>query len=68
MNPGDDAIWDKQAIGVHKLTALNSRIANTDVDAIAIVWKQFNMWIDRHTSLNDIIVLVDWNGGTCDLN
>ena len=65
VNPGDDAIWSQRAIGVHHLTALDSRIANAD--DIATVWERFNMWIDRHESPDDTIVLVAWNGATYDL-
>ena len=65
VNPGDDTIWNQRAIGVHHLTASDSRIANAD--DLATVWERFNTWIDRHTSPDDTIVLVAWNGSTCDL-
>ena len=65
VNPGDEAIWDPEAIGVHKLTPTDSRITNAD--DIGTVWERFNIWIDRHTSPEDTIVLVAWNGATCDL-
>ena len=43
----------------------DSRIANAD--DIATVCERFNVWIDHHTSPEETIVLVAWNGATCDL-
>ena len=65
VNPGDNAVWDPHAIGVHKLTASDSRIVNAD--DLATVWARFTMWIDRHTSPDNTIVFVAYNGATCDL-
>ena len=65
VNPGDGAIWDEEASRVNGLTRSDPRIRQaSDIDA---VWADFKKWISDNTERDDIIVLVAWNGKSCDL-
>ena len=65
VNPGDGAIWDQEASRVNGLTRSDPRIRQaSDIDA---VWADFKKWIRDNTKPDDIIVLVAWNGKSCDL-
>ena len=65
VNPGDSAVWDKEACDVNGLSSSDLRIKNAS--NITEVWSNFNKWISDNTRPDNKIVLVAWNGKSCDL-
>ena len=65
INPGERAIWSEQSTKIHCLHAGHKSIK--DADPMSIVWKQFENWVETNTKENKAIILVAWNGATCDL-
>ena len=66
INPGEDAIWNEAAArSSHQLTATDPRILNAD--DIGVVWRQFEFWIGGIVSPDETVILVAYNGATCDM-
>jgi hypothetical protein len=57
--------WDQQSISVHSILPDDERIINAG--NMRILWPEFQHWFFRHVSLAKTVVLVAWNGKTCDL-
>ena len=66
VNPGEGAIWNEVAAQrSHQLTASDPRIRNAD--DITIVWGQFETWIKESVLGDEVVILVAYNGETCDM-
>jgi hypothetical protein len=62
----DCDIWDQRCIDIHQTHPDNECIVsshNIDHD----VWGQFKTWLNRHVGISKTVILVAWNGETCDL-
>ena len=65
VNPGEGAIYAEHASSVHGLNASHPSIR--EADEIFAVWHRFCEWIRTNVPLDESIVLVAYNGATCDL-
>ena len=52
-------------IDVHQITYDDERIQSAE--GIERVWQQFTSWFYREVNTSETVVLVAWNGETCDL-
>ena len=57
--------WDQWSISVHSILRDDERIINAS--NMRTVWPEFQHWFFRHLSPAEKVVLVAWNGETCDL-
>ena len=58
-------VWDQNCIDVHQIHPTDERI--TSADSIDHVWQQFSAWLSRNIRRTDTVILVAWNGQSCDL-
>ena len=58
-------IWDQRCVDVHQITPNDPRITSAPV--IETVWQQFNSWFYREVDPSETVILVAWNGESCDL-
>jgi hypothetical protein len=65
VNPGDNAIWDESMTAVHGLRRTDPRIVNAQ--PIRVVWENFVAWFNDLSREFAAVILVAWNGETCDL-
>ena len=65
VNPGKDAVWDAIGTSVHGLHSTHPNIV--EASDMATVWAQFCTWIDDILFPGEVIVVVAYNGETCDL-
>ena len=65
VNPGRDAVWDAVGTSVHGLHSTHPNIV--EASDMATVWAQFRTWIDEILLPGEVIVVVAYNGASCDL-
>ena len=66
VKPPSDAYWNETACRqTHGLHADHPNIK--EASSLSDVWKQFELYIDRHVGKKQRAVLVAWNGEGCDL-
>ena len=65
VNPGEGAIYGDHAVAIHGLHASHPSIRNAD--EIHAVWQRFCKWIRVNVAPDEVMVLVAYNGETCDL-
>ena len=65
VNPGEDAIWSTQATKIHGLHTKHPQIRTAY--PMAVVWPQFEEWIKVNTAPDEVVILIAYNGETCDL-
>ena len=65
VNPGEGAIYGEHAVAIHGLHASHPSIR--DAEEIHAVWHRFCQWIRANVARDEVIVLVAYNGETCDL-
>ena len=65
VNPGRDAVWDAVGTSVHGLHSTHPSIV--EASDMATVWAQFRTWIDEILLPGEVIVVVAYNGASCDL-
>ena len=65
VNPGEGAIYGEHSTALHGLTATHPSIR--DAEEIYPVWQRFCQWLRSNVSPDEAIVLVAYNGETCDL-
>ncbi len=58
-------IWEQRCINVHQLAPDNERI--TSANGIETVWQRFNSWFYRKAKATETVILVTWNGESCNL-
>ncbi len=61
----DCNIWDQRCIDIHQIHPDNECIVSAH--NINHVWGQFKTWLNLHVGISETIILVAWNGETCDL-
>ena len=65
VNLGEGVIWDDYCTAIHGLRATDDCIKNAY--GICLVWAGFLDWFRTHTAQYSAVILVAWNGETCDL-
>lgn len=65
VRPPDDAIWQKDAVNLHGLSASDDRIQNAS--PIDVVWKNFVARVEQVVTSPKRGVFVAWNGKSCDM-
>jgi len=65
VNLGEGAIFSKHATAIYGLHSSHPSIVYTD--EIHTVWDQFCRWLRANVAPDELMVLVAWNGATCDL-
>ena len=65
VNPGEGALFSEASTSVHGLHSTDPRI--TSADDIFKVWASFTRWLHSNVGPDETVVLVAWNGETCDL-
>jgi hypothetical protein len=65
VNPGDRAIWGDAMTAVHGLRRTDTRIINAP--PLREVWNNFVAWFNDLSREFAAVILVAWNGETCDL-
>ena len=66
VNPGRDAVWNEQACAAsHGLSRGHEYKVNADI--IDLVWKSFEKCLDANIGLDQVGVLISWNGEGYDL-
>jgi hypothetical protein len=58
-------IWDQRCVDVHQVTSNDARI--TSAAGIETVWQQFNSWFHQEVDPSETVILVAWNGESCNL-
>ena len=58
-------MWEQRCIDVHQITYDDERIQSAE--GIERVWQQFTSWFYREVNTSKTVILVTWNGETCDL-
>jgi hypothetical protein len=58
-------IWDLRCIDIHQIHPDDECIVSAH--NINHVWGQFKTWLNRNVGISETIILVTWNGETCDL-
>ena len=58
-------VWDQNCIDVHQIHPNDERI--TSADSIDHVWQRFPAWLSQNIRRTDTVILVAWNGQSCDL-
>jgi hypothetical protein len=61
----DTDMWEQRCIDVHQITYDDERIQSAE--GIKRVRQQFTSWFYREVNTSKTVVLVAWNGETCDL-
>ncbi len=57
--------WDQRSISIHGILPVDERIKNAG--NMRTVWPEFQRWFLSNVSPDKMVVLVAWNGETCDL-
>ena len=65
IKPDSEMEWDHHCVATHGLTPNDARIQ--DADNIRTVWLQFCLWIVDQVARDETVVLVAYNGNSCDL-
>ena len=65
IRPSDDALWDEHCTAIHGLHANHPSIVAAD--DIGTVWAQFLAWINSRIGRDEVVILVAYNGETCNL-
>ena len=65
VNPGASAIWNEHLLGIHGLSASDQRIISAG--DMMDVWGRFLTWLHANTTFDETVILVAWNGASCDL-
>ena len=65
VNPGEGAIFGEHVCKVHGLHENHPKIR--EAEKIGVVWNNFYRWIESMIRPGEKIILVAWNGATCDL-
>jgi hypothetical protein len=58
-------IWDQRCIDIHQIHPDDKCIVSAH--NINHVWGQFKTWLNRNVGISETVILVAWNGETCDL-
>ena len=65
VNPDSDIDWDEKCVAVHGLHPEHAMIRNAE--GIDVVWARFEKWLKELVSPDETVILVAWNGESCDL-
>ena len=65
VKPGEGAIWNENVTSIHGLHSNHPSIVGAD--DMDTVWEQFVSWYEGHMQINEVAILVTYNGETCDL-
>ena len=60
VNPGSEALWNEQCTAIHGLHPTHKSIVS--VDTMAVVWCQFEEWIQSNINWDETDILVAYNG------
>ena len=63
--PGEGAIYSQACTNIHGLSESSQCIK--DASDINVVWSRFVGWINNNTARDEVIILVAYNGETCDM-